>query len=96
MYSLHHLPLWFLVLSLFVPRIALLLGWLEHWRFPVIPLAGLALWIFLPRVLVLFMIYLGQGISLWFIVHLLVALGVFSYGGHRTVYRRYSDRRIER
>ncbi len=87
MHTLHLLPLWFLVLSLFLPRVALFLGWLEHWHFPVDPIVGTALWLILPRVLVLFLIYLGQGISLWFILHLLVALGVFGYGGHRTVYR---------
>ncbi len=88
MISMHFLPLWFLVLSLFLPRVALLLGWLAHWRFPVDVLVGAALWLLLPRVLVLFLIYLSQGISLWFIVHLLVALGVFSFGTHRTVRRR--------
>ncbi len=81
------LPLWFLIFSLFLPRLALLLGWFQGWRFPVTPLAGGVLWLILPRALILYLIYLSQGVSLWFIVHLLAALGVFSYGGSRTVYR---------
>ena len=89
---MHHiLPLWFLVLSLFVPRVALFLAWLSHWRFPLnplfAPLVGPILWIFLPRLLVLTLIFLSQGVSLWFLLHLLVAFGVFGYGGHRTVNR---------
>ena len=83
----HLLPLWFLVLSLFLPRVALFLAWLEHWHFPVSPLVGTVVWLVLPRLLVLFLIYLSQGVSLWFLLHLLVALGVFGYSGHRTVYR---------
>ncbi len=81
------LPLWFLVFSLFLPRLALLLGWFEGWRFPVTPLAGGLLWLLLPRVLILYLIYLSQGVTGWFVVHLLAALGVFGYSGSRTVYR---------
>lgn len=91
---MHHLPLWFLVLSLFLPRVALLLGWLEHWHFPIDILVGSVLWLILPRLLILYFIYLGQGISLWFILHLLVALGVFSFGTHRTQ-RTVRNRRID-
>ena len=36
----HLLPLWFLVLSLFLPRVALFLAWLEHWHVPVSPLVA--------------------------------------------------------
>jgi len=44
------------------------------------------------RVLVLYLIYMDQGISLWFIIHLVVALMVWggsgSYSARR---RRYRD-----
>jgi hypothetical protein len=46
----------------------------------------------LPRVLVLYLIYMDQGISLWFIIHLVAALMVWggsgSYSARR---RRYRD-----
>ena len=42
--------------------------------------------ILLPRALVLYLIYLDQGMSLWFVIHLVVALLVWAGGGH--TYRR--------
>ena len=77
----HVLPLWFLVFALFLPRIALLLLWLQNQLLPfhlhgIIPLAFAIL---LPRILVLYMIYLDQGISLWFLIHLVAA--VLVWGG---------------
>ena len=79
----HFLPLWFLVFSLFLPRIALLIGWLQGTliHFNLHGLIPLAFWVFLPRVLILFMIYVDQGISLWFIIHLVVALMVWGGSG---------------
>ena len=80
---IHVLPLWFLVFSLFLPRIALFLLWLESDLVPfrlhgIIPLLFA---LFLPRVLVLFLIYLDQGIGLWFIIHLVAALMVWGGSG---------------
>ena len=91
---IHTLPLWFLVFALFLPRIALLLLWLEG---PGLPfhlngLLPLVVAILLPRVLVLYLIYLDQGISLWFVIHL-VAM-VLTWGGSGGYYsrrRRYRD-----
>jgi hypothetical protein len=82
-HSHHFLPLWFLVLSLFLPRVALFIAWFDQWRFPIVPIGSILLWIFLPRGLVLIFIYLAQGLSLWFLVHLIVALLVWSGGTHR-------------
>jgi hypothetical protein len=62
----HALPLWFLVFSLFLPRVALLLLWIQ----------------------VLFLIYLDQGISLWFILHLVAALMVWGGSGSYHARRR--------
>ncbi len=93
MTHLHHahiLPLWFLVLSLFLPRVALFIAWFDQWTFPIIPVGSVILWVILPRVLVLIFIYTSQGLSLWFLVHLLVALMVWSGGTHRV--RRYRNR----
>ena len=85
----HLLPLWFLVLALFLPRLALFFMYLQHgydqWKITVgiIPLLA---WLFLPRVFVLYLIYLDQGISLWFVIHLIVAIMV--WGGSSNYHAR--------
>jgi len=91
---IHVLPLWFLVFALFLPRIALLLLWLQGSTLPfhLHGLLPLVVAVLLPRILVLYMIYLDQGISLWFIIHL-VAM-VLTWGGSGGYYsrrRRYRD-----
>ena len=91
---IHTLPLWFLVFALFLPRIALLLLWVDHGTVPfhlhgVVPLVFAIL---LPRVLVLYLIYLDQGISLWFIIHLVAMLMVWGgSGGYHSRRRRRND-----
>ena len=89
MIHIHHgLPLWFLVLSLFLPRVALFIGWIDGWSFYIGQLGAAVLWVLLPRVLVLLMIYRVQGISLWFLLHLAVALIVWTGGTHRVTRSR--------
>jgi hypothetical protein len=85
-YHFHILPLWFLVLSLFLPRLALFLTWLGGWVFGFIPLVNLVLWALVPRVLVLILIAGTMGLGLWFWLHLLVALMV--WGGSSTAVSR--------
>jgi hypothetical protein len=90
----HLLPLWFLVFSLFLPRIALFLLWLDSGlvSFHLHGIVPLVFAVLLPRVLVLFLIYLDQGISLWFIIHLVAALMVWGgSGGYQARRRRYRD-----
>jgi hypothetical protein len=90
----HSLPLWFLVFSLFLPRIALLLLWLESALTPfhLHGLVPLVFAILLPRVLILFLIYVDQGISLWFIIHLVAMLMVWGgSGGYHSRRRRRDD-----
>jgi hypothetical protein len=77
------LPLWFLVLALVLPRVALFLAWYEHFRFPLPFAVDVVFWVILPRLLVLYMIYIRQGLDLWFAIHLVVALGVYAAGTHR-------------
>jgi hypothetical protein len=90
----HLLPLWFLVFALFLPRIALLVFWLDAGLAPfhlhgIVPVLFA---VFLPRVLVLYLIYMDQGISLWFIIHLVAALMVWGgSGGYSARKRRYRD-----
>jgi hypothetical protein len=88
----HRLPFWFLVFALFLPRIALIVAWLQGVLVP-FHLQGLIPLVFailLPRVLILFLIYLDQGLSLWFLIHLVVAVAVF-FGGGQQISRRRSD-----
>jgi hypothetical protein len=76
----------FLVLSLFLPRLTLIVFYL-FFQIPynTIPLIGdILLTVFLPRVLVL--IYIVQNLgtdSPWFWIHLVVALLVYFGGGKK-------------
>src|SRR5579883_226386 len=93
-WTIHTLPLWFLVFSLFLPRIALLVYWIDGGQalpFHVrgwIPVVGAVVF---PRALVLYLIYMDQGVGFWFVVHLVAALILFLSGG-----RYQTRRRLER
>lgn len=86
----HRLPLWFLIFALFLPRISLVVAWLQGVLIPfhLIGWIPLVVAILLPRVLVLYLIYLDQGLSLWFVIHLVAALLVWGGSGHRMSRRR--------
>jgi hypothetical protein len=85
---IHRLPLWFLIFSLFLPRIALVIAWVQGnvAPFHLVGLLPLLVAILIPRVLILYLIYLDQGIGLWFLIHLIVAIVVWSGSG--SYYRR--------
>jgi hypothetical protein len=89
--TIHSLPLWFLVFSLFLPRIALVIAWFDrdlvrfHLDLIIAPIVALLL----PRILILVLIYRDQGVSLWFLIHLVVALLVWGgTSGHQMSRRR--------
>ncbi len=88
----HHLPLWFLVLALFLPRLSVFLMWLGSGliRFHLGTILPPLAWLLLPRALVLYLIYLDQGVTLWFIIHLVFAVMVWGGSG------RYHSRRFNR
>jgi hypothetical protein len=91
-FVVNRLPLWFLVFALFLPRIAMAVAWLQGVLLP-FHLNGIIpplFWLFLPRILVLYLIYVDQGLTLWFLVHLVVAILVWGGGGHQM--RRRSRR----
>ena len=48
-------------------------------------------WLLLPRILVLYLIYVDQGLTLWFLLHLLVGLMVWGGGGHQMTRSRRRD-----
>jgi len=86
----HRLPFWFLVFALFLPRVSLVVAWFQGVLVPFhllgwIPLVFALL---LPRALVLYLIYMDQGLSLWFVIHLVVAILVWIGGGHTYRTRR--------
>ena len=85
------LPLWFLVFSLFLPRVAIVVAWLQHSVPTYVPttvsLLQVVIAALIPRILILFWIYQDQGVSLWLLIHaigLIVAWG----GGSGTYVRR--------
>src|SRR5271154_7299494 len=89
-FVVNRLPLWFLVFALFLPRIAMAVAWLQGVLVP-FHLNGIIpplFWLFLPRILVLYLIYVDQGLTLWFLVHLVVAILVWGGGGHQMQRRR--------
>ena len=90
----HALPLWFLVFSLFLPRVALLVLWLDGATavFQMHGLLPLIVAVLLPRVMVLYLIYIDQGASLWFVIHLVAAVLTWGgSGGYFSRRRRYRE-----
>ena len=87
----HTIPLWFLALSLFLPRVCIVVAWLQHNMPTFIPPAPTIIQIIVavlvPRLLILFWIYQDQGIGLWFLLHVIALLIAWS-GGSRTYVRR--------
>lgn len=84
------LPLWFLVLSLFLPRVSLVIAYfakdlvafaLHGWIPPV-------LGVIIPRVLVMILIYQDRGFSWWLLLHAVVMACV--YGGSGSQAKRSS------
>jgi hypothetical protein len=92
--STHAIPLWFLVFSLFLPRISMLLAWIQHSMVHYIPptvgLIPVIVALLIPRLLILFWIYQDQGIGLWFLIHVIGLLCAWGGGTHRV----YSRRRV--
>ncbi len=76
---MHDIQIWFLILSLLFPRIALLLAWCNNQIPPnTIPFWGdFFMALLLPRLLIL--IYIGTNLgmtSVWFVVHVIAILTI--------------------
>jgi len=88
---------YFLILSLFFPRIVLLVYYfLYPGHFPpntVPQWADILLGAFIPRALILMYIYQNMGAdNLWFAAHLVVMIVAYFGGGRETRRRRRRDR----
>ena len=94
-FPVHAIPLWFLILSLFLPRICILIAWLQHSMVryipPVVGLIPVIVALLIPRILILYWIYLDQGLGIWFLIHLVAALMVWGGSGGYHTRRRRSD-----
>lgn len=82
---------YFLILSLFFPRIVLVVYYLQGWQ----PANSVPLWgdvllgVLAPRVLILIYIYQNMGAeNVWFIAHMVVMILVYFGGGRETARRR--------
>src|SRR6201995_3856484 len=88
----HTLPLWFLVLSLFLPRLCIAIGFVQHNMGTYIPasvnLIQILVWLLVPRILILFWIYQDQGITIWFLLHAIALVIAWGEGSRRVITRR--------
>lgn len=85
---MNEIPLWFLFLSLFLPRLSILIaycsgsvpahGFHSFW-------GGFFFTLFLPRILILIMIAVCMGYGVWFWVHLVFAILAYARGGSSIV-----------
>jgi hypothetical protein len=80
------LPVWFLLLSLLLPRISLLIAYFHHdlaqsvWNGWIPP----ALAVLIPRVLIILLIYQDRGFCGWLLTHSIVLTCVYlSAGGNQ-------------
>ena len=85
---MEQLPLWFLLLSLALPRVSLLFGYFGS-EIPLI--TGLHGWVpptiglLVPRALVLILIFQDRGMSPWLIIHAIVMGFVYAAAGNARV-----------
>lgn len=85
------MDIYFLIFSLFFPRIVLLVYlFLNLYPNNAVPQwADILLGVFVPRILILIYIYQNMGAdNVWFIAHLIVLILTYFGGGRETVRRR--------
>ena len=81
---MEQLPLWFLLLSLALPRVSLLTGYLVADISIITNLSGWiapALGVLVPRSLVLILIFQDRGMSPWLVVHAIAMAAVYAAAG---------------
>jgi len=84
--------IWFLLMSLFVPRVVLFFWWITgNLPFNTTPLlADVLCSIFFPRILILVYIYGIQGFSPWFWIH--IAAMFIAWGWNLLNYEKTAER----
>jgi len=91
-FPINQIPFWFLVLSLFLPRLCIAVAWYMHNIPAFIPstvgIIPILVWLLVPRLLILFWIYTDQGITIWFLLHVVGLIMAWGGGGHRMSRRR--------
>ena len=88
------MDIYFLVISLFFPRLVLLITILLYPnQYPansVPQWADIILGVFVPRILILLYIYQNMGANnIWFVIHLVVMIMAYFGGGRETIRRRH-------
>ena len=90
-----HIALWLLIAGLFFPRLALFVAWLGTGTYPpnALPdLLNFASWLFFPRFLMAYYIYVDMGTNnLWFWAY--IVLGILGCFGETGYVRRRVTRR---
>jgi len=85
------LPIWFLLLSLLLPRISLLIAYFHHdvalgifrgWIPPTLA-------VLIPRVLIIILIFQDRGFGGWLLLHSVVMTCVYLSAGKQQQQRRY-------
>ena len=90
-----HIAMWILLLGLFLPRLTLLIAWLETGMYPPNPLPDLVnfvLWLLFPRFLMAYYIYIDIGTNnIWFWSYIITGIAGFvgesGYARRRVVRR---------
>ena len=75
--------LWFLIGSLFLPRIALFIYWLAGHRFPFGHPWDVVCWLFVPRLMTIDMVYRWGGFEGWFWLQIIAAVIAYWSGGKK-------------
>ena len=88
------LPDWFLVLSLFLPRISLIAAFFTDGAFPHLMTKWLSvpMAFFIPRILILIAIVSTLGVGLWFWLHLIALLLSWTFNGIRVASKQSAKR----
>ena len=97
LFATGQIALWLLIAGLFFPRLALIVAWLVTGTYPANPLSDLVnvlSWLFLPRFLMAYYIYLDMGTqNIWFWAYIIVGIaGLFgeTHYARRRITRRTS------
>jgi len=95
LFATGHIALWLLIAGLFFPRLALFVAWFGTGTYPPNPLPVLfnfVSWLFFPRFLMAYYIYIDMGTNnLWFWAYIVLGIaGCFGETGyfHRRITRR--------